>query len=289
PDAIVIANGAAALFGIALHALEVERCVVPMPAFSEHRHALATAGAIHSGVPLDPTREFALQPERIVAAIRASDADACLVTNPHNPSGALTPRESMLQLAHDAKSLGTVTIVDEAFIDYAPEASVTRDAAARDALVTIRSLTKFFAVPALRVGYAVCDPSLARIMRRAIPSWPVTTLASRAVAVALDDAEFTSRTLVANERERARLAARLAAIGLRANPSATNFLLVSLPEDAPRAPELTQRLVLQSQIVVRDCSSFEGLEAGDYIRVAVRAAAENERLVDALARALGRC
>jgi threonine-phosphate decarboxylase len=221
----------------------------------------------------------------MVAALQASSAGACLITNPHNPSGALAARDTVLRLAHDAHAIGAATIVDEAFIDYAPEASVTRDAANCDylPLVTIRSLTKFFAVPALRVGYAVASPALARRMRAALPSWPITTLAARALTVALADADDTRRTLAENGRARSRLATDLTALGFTPNPSEANFLLVALPPGAPRAPELVRRLVLDARIVMRDCSSYEGLDMGGYVRVAIRTDDENARLVAALA------
>ena len=126
PDAIVVANGAAALLGIALVALDVRRCIVPTPAFSEDRHAVALAGAAWSGIALDRARAFALDPAPVLAALRAGGPGvATLITNPHNPSGALASRETVLQLAGDARALGAATIVDEAFIDYVPEASVT--------------------------------------------------------------------------------------------------------------------------------------------------------------------
>ncbi|GAC1542388.1 MAG: threonine-phosphate decarboxylase CobD [Vulcanimicrobiaceae bacterium] len=286
PDAIVVGNGAAALIGIALAALRVRSCVVPTPAFSEYRHAVTRCGATWSGVALEPARAFALDPAHLLTALRTERADACIITNPHNPSGALTPRDVILELAHDARACGAATIVDEAFIEYAPEATVTRDAAAGDAsLLTIRSLTKFFAVPALRVGYAVAAPALARRMRGALPSWPVTTLAARALGAALDDAGYARRAVAENERARSRLAADLSALGCVPNTSAANFLLVALPP-AHSAAELVRRLVLDDRIVVRDCSSYEGLEAGRFVRVAVRSVAENARLISALTRAL---
>lgn len=287
PDTIVIANGAAALFAVALAACDVRRCVVPTPAFSEYAHALRTIGASERNVPLDPTKNFALDPAALVAAIRDERAEALVVTNPHNPSGALTARETILALDSDVRASGAVTIADEAFVEYALEASITRDAARGDgSLIAIRSLTKFFAVPALRVGYAVTAPQRSRRMRALLPSWPVTTLATRALAAALGDVEFAARSLAANARAREDLARSLRALGCNVVPSTANFLLVGLPPGAPPAAELTQRMIRDSLVVVRDCSSYTGLEAGGYIRVAIRANAENHRLVGALTNAL---
>jgi threonine-phosphate decarboxylase len=286
PEAIVIGNGAAALLSIVLIALRVRRCVVPVPAFSEDSHAVTAAGARWTCVSLDAARGFGLEPSRVVEMVRISGADACMLTNPHNPSGTLAERDVVLQLADDARARGAVTIVDEAFIDYAPKASVTRDASLRAGLVTVRSLTKIFAVPALRVGYAVAAPDLARKLHAAMPSWPITTLAERALTAALADRSYLRRTLAENAGTRSALSADLIMLGLMPIPSAGNFLLVALPSDAPRAAELVHRLILDARIVVRDCSSYEGLEAGRHIRTAVRTTAENALLVEALKRVL---
>ena len=284
-EAIVVGNGAAALFTIALASLRIRRCLVPTPAFSEYAHALQIVGAIESNIALDPERDFTIDAAAVDAALQREGADGLILTNPHNPSGALAEREAVRSIVGDARARGVATIVDEAFIDYAHDESIVREAACGDGtLVAIRSLTKFFAVPALRVGYAVTSPARARLMRGLLPSWPVTTLASRALAAALEDAEFADRSLTGNRIARENFGAELTAIGCLVVPSAANFLLVALPRTAPRSWTVTERLIRESRIVVRDCSSYVGLEAGDHIRVAIRRPHENQRLVDALRR-----
>ena len=282
PEAIVVGNGAAALLATALTAFDIRRCAVPTPAFSEDLHALSLVGATCVRVPLEASRAFALDPSAVLDAIRTRGADAALVTNPHNPSGALTSAESVLRLVAGGSALGAKTIVDEAFIDYAPTASIARFAVSDPNLIVLRSLTKFFAVPALRVGYALAAPDVARRMRAALPSWPITTLAERALTAAFDDPTYARTTIETNDTERTHLADELQRLGFHALPSAANFLLVALPPHLPRAPEITRRLIATARIVVRDCSSYEGLEDGAYIRVAVRRRADNARLLAAL-------
>jgi threonine-phosphate decarboxylase len=288
PDAIVVANGAAALLGTSLAALAARRCVGPTPAFSEYRHAVRSAGARWFGVALDPAADFALDAARLCAAVRTSAADACIIANPHNPSGSLTPPQTLLALAADIAPRETAVVVDEAFIDYAPASSITRSAPKSANIIVVRSLTKFYGVPGLRAGYAVTNPDLGRTLRAQLPSWPVTSLAIDAFTAALGDRAYARKTLTDNAAARALLVRELATLGLHVAPSAANFLLVALPPGAPPATELTRRLIVQERIVVRDCSSYEGLSSGSYIRVGVRRPPENERLTQALARTLGR-
>ncbi len=286
PEAILIANGAAALLSTALAALRPRRCVVPTPAFSEYPFAVRAAGAQLRALALAAEADFALEPQRVCAAVRAHTADVCIITNPHNPSGSLTAPGALRELVADMRALGAATIVDEAFIDYSPSSSLTRDAATTPQLIVIRSLTKFFGVPSLRVGYAVAQPDAVRRMRAQLPSWPVTALALDALTAALADTAYAQRTVAANIRARALLAADLRRLGLHVAPSAANYVLVRLPADSLGATELVRRLIIGHQVVARDCSTYDGMENGSYIRVAVRSREDNLQLCGALSSTL---
>jgi len=204
---------------------------------------------------------------------------ALFLNNPHNPSGSILEADAVRQML----DTGTPVLLDEAFIDYAAHASLTRDAAARQGLVVLRSLTKFFGCPALRVGYAVAHPDAARAIRELLPAWPVTQLALDALAVALGDGEYAEATLRQNAARRERLRGDLQELGLTVFPSAANYLFVELPACMPRASDLRARLLQRHCILIRNCDSYETLEPGRYIRVAVLSEAENSRLIEALA------
>ena len=282
PEAIVVANGAAALISTTLAALRPRRCVIPTPAFSEYQFAVGAVGAESCALPLDARVDFALDPQRVCAAVRAHAAEVCVITNPHNPSGSLTAPGTLRGLVTAVRRLGAATIVDEAFIDYSPSSSITRDAATTPQLIAIRSLTKFFGVPSLRVGYAVAQPDFVRSMRARLPSWPVTVLAIDALTAALADAAYAQHTRAENARARAILEADLRKLHLHVAPSAANYVLVRLPADSLRASELVRRLIVDHHIVARDCSTYDGMANGSYIRVAVRSPADNLRLCGAL-------
>jgi threonine-phosphate decarboxylase len=288
PEAIIVANGAAALISTALAALRPGRCVVPTPAFSEYRFAIRAAGAQFYALPLDAEVDFALDPQRVCAAVCAHAAEVCVITNPHNPSGSLTAPGILGSLVTAVRGLGTATIVDEAFIDYSPSSSITREAATTPQLVVIRSLTKFFGVPSLRVGYAVAHPDFVRRMRAQLPSWPVTALAIDALTEALADAAYKQRTVAENARARAVLEVELRKLHLHVAPAAANYVLVRLPAASLRAAELVRRLIIDYHIVARDCSTYDGMENGSYIRVAVRSPEDNLRLCAALSATLDR-
>jgi threonine-phosphate decarboxylase len=280
PASIVVGNGAAALLEAALAEARASRCALPVPAFSEYGRALTALRIEAVPVPLDPAADFVLDTEAFLERVRRSGAEVALLNNPHNPSGTLTDRARILELADRLAASGCRTIVDEAFIDYVPGDSVVGAAAESERLTCVRSLTKFFAVPALRIGYAVCSPGRASALRAQLPSWPVTALAAHAVVAAFDDCDFARRTRSVNAVERAWLSERLRGLGVRVLPSAANFVLVELP--APqRSGTVTARLARDSGVLVRDCASYADL-AGEWIRIAVRTRAESERVIEGL-------
>ena len=286
PEAITVGPGAEALLAPILRALRARRVLVPVPAFSEYRRVCAQQAAEFVPFPLDRHTCFRIQVDGLCRRIEAERCDVVLLNNPHNPSGAMLEAHEIRRVMDAAASSGATLLLDEAFIDYAPHASLTGEAAARPGLIAVRSLTKFYGCPALRVGYAVAHPETARGIASLLPTWPITQLALDALAEAVTDREYTEASLRENEVERERLSASLGAFGLVVFPSAANFLLLELRAGMPAASELRARLASKHRILIRNCDSYEGLAMGRYVRVAVRSAAENGRLIRALAEEL---
>jgi threonine-phosphate decarboxylase len=288
-EAIVVGPGAEALLApIVGRALGARRALVPVPAFSEYRRGCAQQGVEVVPFPLDRSERFRIPVERLCARIEKESCDAVFLNNPHNPSGAMLEAQEVRRALDATAAAGGTLILDEAFIDYAPRASLVREAAGRRGLIVVRSLTKFYGCPALRVGYAVAHPETIRRVVDALPTWGVTQLAMDALAEAVGDREYAEASVRENAVERERLAESLGGVGLVVFPSAANYLLVELGADMPAASELRARLIGKHRILIRNCDSYEGLETGRYVRVAVRSGDENARLVRALGEELQR-
>ncbi len=201
-----------------------------------------------------------------------------LLNNPHNPSGKLFSRESILPYLEQF----ALVVVDEAFMDFAPpneEQSLIPVVQEYPNLVVLRSLTKFYSLPGLRLGYAIAHPDCLAKWQLWRDPWPVNTLAAAAAIAALQDTEFQQQTWAWLTTARNQLFQGLAEIpGLQPQPSAANFLLVESQESTSR---LQQQLLKYHQILIRDCLSFK--ELGDrFFRVAVREESDNQRLLTAL-------
>lgn len=282
PDAILIGEGADALIGATLRAIRPARCMIPMPAFSEYARACATADAQVESFQLDWKSNFLVVEKDYVERLRESACDCAILNTPHNPTGTSLSRKSVIGLAKHVRAAGAFFLIDEAFIDYMPGQTAISYASTTPGIVVIRSLTKFFGCPALRVGYAVGLPETLRAIARFLPTWPVTTLAAYALEKAIRDQPYTEKSLVANQKERAKLAQSLRGLGAHVIPSAANFLLIRLREDWPDSSATREYLIRHHLILVRSCDSFIGLEKGRYIRVAVRTARDNRLLVEGL-------
>ena len=282
-DCIAIGNGSAALIDAAIRALRPRRCLLPVPAFSEYRKALELNGVDVVVFPLDPAREFELDLESCVRAAEQRECDLCIIVNPHNPSGALIRNGDLLNLIERLAGVGCVVLVDEAFIDYVPGQSIVKATAVSRTAIVLRSLTKFFAIPGMRIGYAAATATNARAVQAALPSWPVGTIEAQAVIAALDDANYVQRTLSFNARARSEMQRGFHDLGLQAFPSHANFVLVDIRPLSESADALREHLIEYEGIAVRSCSDYDIL--GDlYVRVAVKSGTDNRRLLDALAK-----
>jgi threonine-phosphate decarboxylase len=279
-QAIAIGSGVMPLLSAALSTLRPRRCLVAVPAFAEYRNILHTCGVEYCTFASTQDTGFLLDGAEMAASLKTSGAQVLLLANPQSPSGRLMPAEELLRLHEAASALGATIIVDEAFIDYAPEDSLSQWAAKTPGLIVLRSLTKFFAMPGLRVAYAVSCPEIRAAMESHIPVWPVGSIAAEAARMVLQDRPSILQTRAANATERNWLEEQLQALGLSVFRSAANYLLIKI--DANRnGREFWRRLILQQHIVLRSCANFEGLDE-HYFRIAVRTRLQNELLVQAL-------
>ncbi|MEH1845490.1 MAG: threonine-phosphate decarboxylase CobD [Nostoc sp.] len=201
-----------------------------------------------------------------------------LLNNPHNPTGKLFLRDSILPYLEQF----ALVVVDEAFMDFVPpneEQSLIPVVQEYANLVILRSLTKFYSLPGLRLGYAIAHPDCLAKWQLWRDPWPVNTLAAAAAIAALQDTEFQQQTWAWLPLARNQLFQGLAEIpGLQPQASAANFLLVESQESTSH---LQQQLLKYHQILIRDCLSFK--ELGDrFFRVAVREESDNQRLLTAL-------
>ena len=287
PDWILPGNGSAELLTWA--GRDVAHLASPYlltPAFGDYSRALSASGVKVVACPL-------LEPGggdvecgvggvglEAVLAVEGFAPKQCglLLNNPHNPTGRLFSQESILPYLDQF----ALVVVDEAFMDFLPpdqRQSLVGQVHHHSNLVILCSLTKFYSLPGLRLGYAIAHPDRLRRWRQWRDPWPVNVLAAAAAATVLQDQAFQRRSWEWLAIAQPQLFEGLAQLpGLRPLPSAVNFLLVACELSSSH---LQLQLLKRYRILIRDCLSFP--ELGDrYFRVAVRLRSENQTLIQGL-------
>jgi len=270
------------------------------PSYGEYRRTSAQNGL-----------NARIWPEHILGWTQETEPDGAAgifwTGHPNNPTGRAWDRDRLLGIVDRNPRL--MTVVDEAYLPFLPDEAdrtVIPAAASRENLLVLRSMTKIFAFPGLRVGYAVASPEMINRLRRGQQPWSVTTAAEVAAAAALEDDEYLARTIELIEAESVRFTDRLWEVpGIRpawparerpdSAPPMANFVLVSLVNTQWTSAQVQDTLARRG-FFARECSNYRGLEIGSkvtgpgrefvtngHLRFCVRTPAENDDLVEALA------
>lgn len=167
------------------------------------------------------------------------------------------------------------------FVEEGARYSVIKEATTIKNLIVVRSLTKFYGFPGLRLGYLIACESTINLLLRYKEPWTVNALAQVAGQVAINDKEFVLRTRSFMFLEKTFLYESLSRIrGLYSFHPSANFILVKIGVDG-KTSSIIHDLLIKNNIVIRDCSNFVGL-SDKYFRVAVRTREENQRLLSTL-------
>jgi threonine-phosphate decarboxylase len=284
PANIVAANGSTELIYLLPRLVDGCRALIIAPPFSEYARSMARAGCSCDYFTLDPADGFALSLPALAERLKEG-YDLLFLANPGNPTGRLLPLTECQRLLELCRQNNTFLVLDEAFMDFCEEGSAKQLAVNREGMVILRSMTKFYAIPGLRLGFAIGAPPLTARLAGLQEPWSVNTAAQLAGIASLADNAYREQSLHYVASERARLFAGLAALPeLKPYPSAANFLLVEITRPDLTAPQLYRQLLAQG-IIIRTCGNFIGLD-NRFFRIAVRQRQENEQLLAALAKLL---
>ncbi|HZA56900.1 MAG TPA: threonine-phosphate decarboxylase CobD [Candidatus Udaeobacter sp.] len=279
PEELLLGNGSTQLIYLLCLALRPRRALIVGPAFSEYANALKLAGA---RVRVSPAANdgFKFSTEEFMSAWEKDD-DMVFLTTPNSLTGQLIPRAEIEKIARVALMREKFIIVDEAFIDFVETESVKRLVRENPYLIVLRSLTKYYALPGLRLGYLLAQAQRVKHLADYLEPWSVNGPALKVALACLKDMSFQCKTDYWLRRERSFLAKGLRALkGFHPYPSSANFLLVRIEHPNGDAGEL-RSFLLGKHLLIRVCNSFLGLGAR-YFRVAVRRRKDNQRLLHAL-------
>jgi threonine-phosphate decarboxylase len=172
-EAIVVGNGSTALIYRLPSALMVRNVLVLHPTFSEYERAFGLGGYQTDLLMREEASGFRPPWPRLFEALRRGYG-AVMLCNPNNPTGDVIAKEELTEFVEEAARVGTVVIVDEAFMDFHEEATLKHEVLRRSNLIVLRSMTKCYALAGLRLGFLVASPPLAKRVREADEPWAVS-------------------------------------------------------------------------------------------------------------------
>ena len=284
PERLVLGNGTSSLMFLAFPKLlkPGERAALFDPTYGEYRHLVEDlcGGEV---VPIELREEdgFRTTPEAIASA--AEGCPLVVLVNPNSPTGVTLTRaelERLLTLLPET----TRVWLDETYIDFVNGGAETMEPVEDPRLIVAKSMSKFYGLSGLRIGYLVTDPEFAADLERRSPPWSIGLLGQVAAVEALKDRDYYSGRVIETGALREGLSAGIASLeGLTPVLSDANYLLFRT--DALPSDELLRRTTEQN-VFLRDCDTLSPRFGKRWVRTAVKDSESNARILAALQNAL---
>lgn len=269
-EEVLVGAGVSELIQLTAISFLKTRALTLKHTYGEYEVAAKIIGAGIKRVEMPGMRIY---PERIIEHMVCDDV--VFLCNPNNPTGQYLGKKELEALIEKAERVDALLVIDEAYVDFVRDAHSSHEfIPSTHNLIILRSLTKSFAIPGVRVGYAISSVGNINAMRNVKAPWSVGVFAQKIGAAAIEDTDFLAVTSDKIERSKRRMENQLGESDVLIRSDA-NFYIVDVGNG-----KKVKRALLKQGLLVRDCASF-GLPS--HIRFSVRKDEENERLMDALA------
>ncbi len=257
--------------------------VIPIPTFGEYKIATMRVGGRPLFLRCNPAKNFRLNFEKLEKAI-SKKTRIIFFCNPNSPTGILYEKDDVLRILRLAAEKNVLVFLDEDYIDFVDDNerySMAEYVKRYDNLFVLRSLTKFFGLAGLRIGFGLGSPDFVRTLKKAKMPWSVNSLAMFAAMDAVKDDDFIKKSRLLISRSKRQMQEMLQEIPwLKVYPSETNFFLIEITEGDLTSSQLKEGLASKG-LLIRDCSDFDGLN-NRFFRVSVNKPEENKKLIEHL-------
>lgn len=255
--------------------LSKKKILLPIPTFGEYEVAAKLADCKFT---FFKTMNLS---DDLDSFISKTPRNGCIfICNPNNPTGTILSKKQLSQIILSAKKKSCLVFVDECFIELVPKSnqSILNLVKQFDNLFVLRSLTKSFGIPGIRIGYAAASKQIIDTLKKIKIPWSVNILAQEAGLVAIQDKSYLLKSNSIIKEEYVFLKNKISDLhGFESYDSSTNFILIKTKLDSTKL----QKKLLKHKILVRDCKNFRGLN-NHYIRIAVKNHHDNLKLLKAL-------
>ena len=273
PNNVVVGNGSTELIYLFNEVFLEDgyEAIIPVPTFNEYKAAIERIGGNIVFIKCDSANNFKLNLKALENVI-TKKTRIVFLCNPNSPTGWLYEKGDILRIVQLAADENVLVFVDEDYIDFVDDDkryTIAEYVNEYNNLFVLRSLTKFFGLAGVRIGFGVGSSDLVNVLKRVIMPWSVNSLAMFAAAEAVKDTEFIkkSRLLISNSKKQ--MLEMLETVPwLKIYPSETNFLLIEITREDLTSTRLAEGLAKKG-LLIRDCKDFDGLN-NRFFRVAVR-------------------
>ena len=280
---IVVGNGAAELIKSLMSCLKGKTGGI-RPTFEEYPNRYSKEELV---VYTPQQEDFSYSASDVIHFFEEHAVEQLVLINPDNPTGNYIPKAEMLRLIAWTKQKGMRFIVDESFVDFAEEKNATLiEQAVLEAnphLYVVKSISKSYGVPGLRLGIlASGDAEMTAWLKRDVAIWNINSFAEFYMQIAEKYQKDYEMSLEKLREVRKHFCEMLEEIpGITIRPSQANYVMAELTGKMT-SKELTRKLLLEHQILVKDLSGKVKREGRQFVRIAVKNEEENQKLIQAL-------
>ncbi len=288
-DHVLVGNGSSELISLLIEQRFPKKTLILGPTYSEYSRELSFSKSDTSYYYLNSEQDFTLDLSDFFSVLKEG-FDLLILCNPNNPTSSAILKDDMKKILTLCKELGTFVMIDETYVEFAPDihlitaVPLTNDF---DNLIVLRGVSKFFAAPGLRLGYAITSnlSFLKRVKERQIP-WSLNSVGAFIGERLFKDNDYITKTRDLILSERTRIFKLLTSFQhLKVYKPYGNFFLVKLTKDGLTAFDLFE-LCIKQGLMIRDCSTFPHLD-GEFIRFCIMLPDDNTKLLSILKEYVG--
>lgn len=290
PEQVLVGNGCTELISLFIQIHHPKKALIVSPTYSEYEREVRLAGGTVRYYALQEANDFCLDTEDFCRQL-TDEVDLCVICNPNNPTSTAIGPDDMRMILTCCQDHHIFVMLDETYAEFAPDEIHVCSVGLLneyDNFAILRGISKFFAAPGLRLGYAMTGnlSLLAEIKERKNP-WTINSLAEVAGSLMFTDREYIDRTreLIASERERI-YQELLTWKSVKVYKPYANFILVRILKEGVTSYDIFVHAIKRG-LMLRDCSTFPGLEDESFFRFCFMLPEKNTELLECLKELLG--
>lgn len=281
---IIVGNGSTELISLFIQITRPKKAFIIGPTYSEYEREISLGGGSSHYYRLEEENDFKLNVEALKSEL-STDFDLLVVCNPNNPTSSAIPASDMRKILDLCKQRDILCMVDETYVEFAEDMNSITSIPLADYynnIIILRGISKFFAAPGLRLGYAVCgNADLLKTINQRKNPWTINTLAAIAGEIMFTDEDYIKETkdLIASERKRI-FDLLSSCSNVKVYPPVANFILVKILKEGLTASDIFDAAIRKG-LMIRDCSTFPFLD-DKFIRFCFMSPEKNTELLDLL-------